>query len=380
MMEESTPNSRTGVQTEPHDQNQNAAAASTRTPGGGKALSVIALGLAIAAASVTGYLWYEIQVEQKLSQNRLLTDIEHSVNTSRVEVTALEKDFNALREQQKELETRIETQVEARLDSLQSAQETLVERSDALSESIEKVYEERDRSLDSWALEEVEQLLRIANHSLRLSGDVATAVAGLELADQRLQKLANPAFLEVRERLANNITELKSLETVDTAGLALRLSGMVAKVGDLPLAQKTERPIGSRSPETKTGGGESNQWFEAGGEFIRDLKQLVRIQNIDEPAKPLLTPEQHYFLFGNLRLMLSGAQIAALHKDTRTFHDNLEQAAKWIREYFDTEHQGVQQILNDIENMRGVGLSPDLPDISGSLTVLQQTKNRMKAR
>jgi uroporphyrin-3 C-methyltransferase len=377
MTHENAANTETGST----DQAPAAPASPPRPAGGGRALGAIALLLSVAAVAASGYLWYQVEVEQKLSQNQLLTDMKDAVNTSKVEVTALEKEFDALRERQTELADRIETQVSARLDSLQSGQQQLSERSEALSASIEKVYEDLDRSLDSWALEEVEQLLRISIHSLQLSADVSTAIAGLELADQRLEELANPAFLEVREKLADNITALKNLEPVDVPGLALRLSGMASKVEDLPLAQKASRPIGGETqaaPETADEG--TSEWLAAGGELFRDLKKLVRIQNIEEPAKPLLTPEQRYFLFSNLRLMLSGAQIAALRKDTPTFRENLEQAAQWLGEYFDTEHQGVQQLLGDMESMATVELSPDLPDISDSLTALRQSKQRVTSR
>lgn len=388
MTEENEPHAGTGAASGSTDQEVKTQPAPPRSSGGGRVLGAVALALSVAAASMTGYLWYEIQVEQKLSQNRLITDINDTVNTSKVAVAALEKEFDALREQHRDLDARVENQLKARLDSLQSQQETLTHRSEALSSSIEEVYNEMDRSLESWALEEVEQLLRIANQSLRLSEDISTAIAGLELADQRLEELANPAFLDVREQLADNITRLKSLERVDIAGLALRLSGMAGQVNDLPLAQKTERPIrGGPDGEDQDAPGDAqadnddpSQWLAVGGEIFRDLKQLVRIQNIDEPAKPLLTPEQRYFLSSNLRLMLSGAQIAALSKDTATFRDNLEQAGQWIREYFDTDHQGVQQFLNDIDNMTGVELSPELPDVSDSLVALRQSKKRIEAQ
>jgi uroporphyrin-3 C-methyltransferase len=358
--------------------------APARGSGGGRVLGVLALVISIAAAGVAGYLWYQVQVEQKLSQSRLVSDIKDSVNSSKVSVTALEKEFDALREQQRDLAARIDKQLTSRLDELESRQNTLAERGEALSGSIEQIYEELDRSLDSWALEEVEQLLRIANQSLRLSGDVATAIAGLELADRRLEELGNPAFLEVREELADNISSLKSLERVDVAGLALRLSSMAGKVDELPLAQKTERPIAGAAPDDGSAaedeGESSGQWLAVGDELLQDLKKLVRIQNIDEPAKPLLTPEQRYFLFSNLRLMLSGAQIAALSKDTPTFHDNLAQAKQWIQDYFDTDHDGVQQFLADIDGMSGIELDPELPDISGSLSALQESKKRIESR
>lgn len=346
---------------------------------GGRALGVTALILAVGAVAVSGYLWYQVQVEQRLSQNQLLVDIKDAVNTSKVEVTALEKELQAVQSQQQKLTERIDNELAGRIAELESGQESLVARNETLAGSIEQVYEELDRSLQSWALEEVEQLLRIANHSLRLSGDIDTAIAGLELADKRLEEIGNPAFLPVRERLANDVTALKNIDQVDLAGVSLRLSGMAARVEDLPLAQKTERPISGTSTESDTGD-QPNQWLDAGGELLSDLKQLVRIQNIEEPAKPLLTPEQRYFLFSNLRLMLSGAQIAALRQDTATYRENLEQAGQWLKEYFDTSHQGVSQLLNDIGEMQDNELDPELPEISDSLVALQQAKTRMKAQ
>lgn len=349
----------------------------------GKVLGIAALVVSIAAASVAGYLWYQVKVEQRLSQNQLLTDIKDSVNTSKVEVTALEKKVDALNEQQKQLSDRVEKRVQARLDDLQSGQQTLSQRSDALSKSIEKIYADLDRNLDTWALEEVEQLLRIANNTLQLNGDVSTATTALQLADQRLEELGNPAFLEVREKLAKDIAALKSLQPVDIAGLSLRLGSMAAKVDDLPLAEKTERPISGGTGGTQKSGNKeegSSSWTRAGRQFLDDLKQLVRIQNIEEPPKPLLTPDQRYFLFSNLRLMLSGAQIAVLRRDTATFHDNLAQAAKWIREYFDTGHEGVRQLLSDIDGMSGINLSPELPDISDSLAKLKEVKKRISTQ
>jgi len=385
MTEDNASNSGTSTDTEPAGQSAAAPPSPPKRSGAGTALAVVALILGIAAASVAGYLWYHVQVEQRLSQNEALTDIRSAVNTANVNVTALEKDVDALREQQKELGSRIESQIEARLDELSSQQQALAERSESLSQSLEKVYDDLDRSLDSWALEEVEQLLRIANHSLQLSGDIPTAAAGLELADKRLEELANPAFLPVRERLADDIAALKSLEPVDIAGLSLRLSGMAAKVENLPLAQKTERPIAGGSGEQQGGGGTesasgADRWLDAGGELLNDLKKLVRIQNIEEPAKPLLTPDQRYFLYHNLRLMFSGAQIAALRKDTATYQANLEQAGKWLSEYFDTGHQGVKQLLSDVQGMSGKNLSPELPDISDSLNALQKVKRRMTSQ
>lgn len=344
-------------------------------------VGIAALVLAVAAAALAGYLWYQVQVAQKLSRNRTLTDMKSSVDATRLEVQSIQKNFDALRGQQKDLANRVETQVDARINALQSGQKTLGDHENALSKSIEKIYQDLDRNRDSWALEEVEQLMRIANNSLRLSGDVATSTTALQLADQRLEALGNPAFLDVRKLLARDIASLKSLQPVDIAGISLKLGGLAAKVSDLPLAEKAERPVGGGSGAPGGTGekspGRASAWAKAGEQLLHDLKQLVRIQNVEKPPKPLLTPNQRYFLFANLRLMLSGAQIAALTKDNATFHENLDRAGKWLREYFDTSRDNVQQVLGEIDKMSSVDLNPKLPDVSDSLEKLKEIRKRM---
>ncbi|MGA8260759.1 MAG: uroporphyrinogen-III C-methyltransferase [Arenicellales bacterium] len=379
MTEENVSTSETGAEPGSPAQGSQTPQSQPHRPSYGVVPGIVAVVLSIAAAALTGYLWYQVEVEQRLSRNQELTDMKSSVNTSKVELTALEKKFDALREQQKELGDRVQSQVDSRIDALQSAQKALGERSDALSKSIEKIYQDLDRNLDSWALEEVEQLMRIGNNSLRLGGDVTTATTALQLADQRLEELGNPAFLEVRKLLAKDITALKGVPTVDIAGLTLRLGSMAGKVENLPLAQKVERPVAGKAGAGGKGesGGKSNAWVKAGKALVGDLERLVRIQNVEKPPKPLLTPDQRYFLFTNLRLMLSGAQLAALRRNTATFHDNLDQAEKWIKEYFDTSQESVQQLLGDIDKMSGVELNPKLPDISDSLEKLKEVKKRM---
>ena len=98
-----------------------------------------------------------------------------------------------------------------------------------------------------------------------------------------------------------------------------------------------------------------------------------------EAAKPLLTPEQRYFLVANLRLMLSGAQLAVLRTDNQTFKSNLEQAAQWLTEYFDTDDQTVKSMIAEIQDISSQDLAPERPNITGSIVELQNIKSRMKS-
>ncbi len=342
---------------------------------GGRILGGLALFLSLIALGLGAYLWYRVEVQQKLEQTRSAADVDTSIKGLTQQVTGLEKQQDKLDSRQHEVDKTIKQTLQQTIEPLKKSQTDLASSVQDLSGSVEKVYADLDRSLDSWALEEIEQLLRIANHSVSLSRDVNTARAGLELADRRLQELGNPKFTEVRRLIADEIAQLQGVKSPDTAGLALRLSSMSAVVDKFALQSQPQRVIDggtAGSAEKKS----DNEWIKAGREILADLQGLVRIQNVSEPAKPLLSPDNRYYLFENLRLKLSGAQIALLKADTNTYRSNVEQAADWLATFFNTQDAQVNQAITDLKQMRGIELKPELPDVSASLNALQKIKRR----
>ena len=107
-----------------------------------------------------------------------------------------------------------------------------------LSEALEKLYGKLDLSLQDWALEEVEQLLLLANQRLNLGGDVAIATTALEMSDQRLRDLGDPGLVEVRRSIAEEWIQLKNTENVDLSGLALRLGGLSTSLDGLKIQEQ----------------------------------------------------------------------------------------------------------------------------------------------
>ena len=355
------------------------AAADTAAPGSGRGLGIVALLAALVALAASGYLWYRVEVLQRIEQGMTLATLGGDLKVTSQGLATVEKQQAKIAERQDQLDATIKSTIKEYIQPLQAQQGELTSRQKELMGSLEKVYQDLDRNLDSFALEEVEQLLRIANHSAALSGDAGTALTALQLADRRLQDLGNPGLLEVRKQIGAELTQLKSVEPVDLPGIAVRLSNMSRNVEQLPLLNEPDRllPSGGDPAATAQTPDDDDAWMRAGRELLADLRNLVRIQNVSESAKPLLTPEHRYFLFNNLKVMLSGSQIAALRKDSATFRSNLDQAKQWLQEYFDTEQHAVRQLIADIDELSKVDLAPQLPDISGSLTALKDIKQEM---
>lgn len=318
----------------------------------GRLLAGFALLLALAALGLSGYLGYLYYTKRALLQADVLGAIER------------------LAQQNRTLEER-RAALEQALEDAQKRTRTLGEVQDTLRAGLSRVLDELGRGRIEWRLAEAEQLLLIASYRLQLARDTETATAALRAADRQLQELGDPGLLPVRKLIAEEITALQSLERPDLPGLALQLGTLAQALPQLPLM--IERRFESASVPSDSSSalvGDGPGWNVL-REMWHDILGLVRIRSDTQYEKPLLAPEQTYFLRQNLRLMLYGAQLASLQGDVATYTQSLQAAQDWLAEYFDNEAPGVVNARSEIERLRERKLLVELPDISPSLKALR---------
>ncbi len=111
-------------------------------------------------------------------------------------------------------------------------------------------------------------------------------------------------------------------------------------------------------------------------ELWNDTKKAFDYQVLDRAAKPLLTPEQKYFVTENVKLALSAAQLAALQGDETTYRDNLAKAGEWVNQYFAADTPQLASFNDTLAELQKVDVSPEWPDISGVLQELRAIKER----
>ena len=322
----------------------------------------LALMLAAIALVGSGYLWYLLFFERP---ELIGTDI-----AGRLE--QIEDDGKEL---------------QGRLGSLTEQVQASRDGQDAVKTMLDKIHTDLARNRTEWLLTESEQLLVIANHRLQMARDVRSALSALRAADQQLKLVVNPNVLPVRKQLAREIGLLDALEKIDVNGITLRLGTLAEGVERLPLALEARWPKEKSStvkedakdkqaddkPEADSG------WRAALRSLWRDLQNLVRLRTDIETQKPLLPPEQRYFLRENLRLMLYGAQNALLQGSVASYQQNIKAAGRWVREYCDVNTQVVAATLAELDKLAAVKLAAELPDISASLETLRRLSGRRTA-
>jgi uroporphyrin-3 C-methyltransferase len=244
--------------------------------------------------------------------------------------------------------------------------------------ALEALYRELAPSRDEWALTEVEQVLLLASQQLQIAGNVSGALAALQVADAKLQRLDRPQFVPLRRAIGRDMDRLKAIPFVDVSGLSLRLDQAIAIVDSLPLAleERIQAPLPDAPPK------DESAWRRFLREAWQDVRQLVRIENLDRPEAPLLTPPQQFFLRENLKLRLLAARFDLLFRDQANFRADLSVADLWLKKYFDTRAKPAQALQTLLKELRATDMTIELPGLAGSLDavrVLQlQREKRMR--
>jgi uroporphyrin-3 C-methyltransferase len=89
----------------------------------------------------------------------------------------------------------------------------------------------------------------------------------------------------------------------------------------------------------------------------------------------LLAPEEQYFLYRNLELMLLTARIALLKSDEASFRESLRSARSWLETYFDTAANDVRTAISDLVALESSDVKPNLPQIGAALQQLRAMRS-----
>ncbi len=267
--------------------------------------------------------------------------------------------------------------------------------------ALESLYQTLLRNQGDWSLAEVEQIVNIAAQQLQLAGNIKAAIVALEVGDARLGRMNDPQLTSLRTVLQQDLERLKAVPLVDTQGISLRLERISALADTLPLAYLA-RPTAASAANSGTAASAANvsnaalpasssaaaraakamaspatpapaqesRWRRAWMEF----KDLVRVQHLEQPAPPLLSPEQSYFLRENLKLRLQGARFALASHDNAGFQADLREAQAWLQRYFDQNAPATRSAMQTIEKLLASSLDVATPSIQTSLTAIHDLR------
>ncbi|HLX24932.1 MAG TPA: uroporphyrinogen-III C-methyltransferase [Usitatibacter sp.] len=318
--------------------------------------------VAVAATVVTG--WFAWEARQALG------DMQSSAGGRIAELGAAEAQsragFAQLQSAMKDAQSRI-SELEARVADTQEQRVAL-----------EEMYRELSRSADDRVLSEVEQMLVLASQQLQLAGNVRGALAALQAADQRLARADKLASTPLRRAITQDMDKLKAVPQVDTVGIAVKLDALIAQSDSLPLpiAEAAPARVASRAYYTD----EPNGVSRAARDFWEEMKNLVRIRDMEAPDAVLLSPPQAYFLRENLKLRLLSARVALLARDEPSFREDLKSCQAWVAKYFDPRAKATIATVASLKQVAESPVSIAAPDINASLAAVRSARTAREKR
>ncbi|HTP96930.1 MAG TPA: uroporphyrinogen-III C-methyltransferase [Burkholderiales bacterium] len=317
----------------------------------------------VVALVVLVWQWYDSNARVNALQQELARRLAEFDVRSKDSRSVSEQSREAVREFQVKLGA-----LEARLAESQNQQIAL-----------EALYQELARNRDEWALTEIEQTLLAASRQLQLAGNLKAALIALQDADLRLQRMERPQLAPLRKVINKDIDRLKLAPNVDVVGISVRLDNLMAAVDTLPLAMELRPPPEKVAAPAQAP--ESGTLARLARETWQDLKQLVRVQNVDKPDVPLLAPSQAFFLRENLKLRLLSARMALIARDAASYKADLKAARDWIARYYDSRDKSIANVAASLKQLAESPVSIELPDISASLDAVRNYKlTREKGR
>jgi uroporphyrin-3 C-methyltransferase len=231
---------------------------------------------------------------------------------------------------------------------LELTEQQVIANSDSLSDVT-------GRRPSDWLVAEADYLVRMAGRKLWLENDVNTAILMLQSADSRLQDLADPSLLPIRQKIANDLQALQQVNTVSLTSVALALSGLTPQVKNLPLAIQ-------ELPELNDGTAQAEQsWLEELKIYITENMFDYQPRADGETIKPVLSMQQQWLVREQLKHTLLQAQTAILQEQSTLFQQSMQRALGTIIDNFDLKAPAVEQFIASLQNLAETNIIREYP-------------------
>jgi len=235
--------------------------------------------------------------------------------------------------------------------------------------SIRKIHRQLGKTRGDLLVSDAEYLLGVANRRLHLIGDVATTLAALQAADQRLRESGDTAAFKIRKQIAKEISTVKEIKTADIVGIYSSIEALEEQVEQLNLFL----PYSGKSQEQSAVNNEEKQGDDVNDaldEALIEIEGIITIRRLDAPVNAIITPEHKTFIKERLSSKLMVVKMALLERDDSLYQLSLDDTLQWLSANFTNDRIRVR-FRHELERLKAIQLRSNLPDISLSFKMLK---------
>lgn len=251
-------------------------------------------------------------------------------------------------------------------------------------------------------LNDIEQLITLAQQQLMIGGNLANAIVSLETAQARLAHANRPSLATLVQTINGDLDRLRTVQVADVSVVTAQLNRLKELLNQAPLyvpdnknssingEQASEPEAVANTPEVASGVtkavdpnapwwqrtlDQASDLTQKGWETIsQDLGQFVSIRRVDDSAALLMSADQADRFRDNLSLRVTMAQLALMTKQTEVWQTELAHIITAVEQRFDPSLALTQRTLALATKLADTDIDVKLPSLDNSLAAIESLK------
>lgn len=316
--------------------------------------------IAVAALLVAGYTYY----------------VNTNFNTTLLnENKQLSSELHQLQQQQNATGQQVKSSTAQQQQAMQEIEQKITDA----SKHLQQLAKQKSNQTQDWLLLKARYYLELAQinaHWSTSSNDHST-IELLHQADIILSQINSADLFEIRQTIANEITQLKSESTVDMPGILSRLDAVQNNVAllDFQTATHPNNNSNTTSPQQTN----TFSWQDQLHNSLNKLSDLVVIRRTNEEIKPLLSPIYESILKENVRLNIQQAQWAVININPHAYQLALNHVITTLKRGFNERLPNIISLINELTQLQKVDLQQKKPNVGQALTLLNRLIEQQQA-
>ena len=311
----------------------------------------------LALCAIAGLFLFAIHSLREANADQ--AELIEQTEASRRQIQRLEQDLARIGQEQQRLTQRIDSS-NATNKVLREEILGMGERATMLEEAVARVAQSRLGGESALRLNEAEFLLTLGSARLSLYGDAVSTIGAFSLAEDALAGLDDPSLATLRQTLAQELEQLRSMPADPRIAIRTELASLAGQLTSLAPADKTD-----------TSG--TNNARASDSRLTQLLGRLVTVRRYD-PQASLLGPSQRQAALATLALQLELAQVALNLPDEDAFRAALARVDDGMAGLFEREDQAVRHWHERLGQLRDANLEPMLPALGATLRELRNLR------
>lgn len=315
--------------------------------------------------------------------------------------------FNSLVEQSKKnAQTANEALrlVQNQAQQIQRLNKDLSKANEELTDISTAVQTISDSGSDLILVNDIEQLVTLAQQQLMIGGNLANAIVSLETAQARLARANRQSLVPLMQSINGDLDRLRTVQVVDVSTVTAQLDRLKELLNQAPLyvpdsknssingsannesaTQSVPNEASNNDAITPTETSDDPWWQRTLNEaadltqkswqsISHDLGQFVSVRRVDDSAALLMSPDQADRFRDNLNLRVTMAQLALMTKQTKVWQAEMTHIIEAIEKRFDSSLAVTQRALSLATQLADTQIDTKLPSLDNSLAAIENLK------